>query len=46
MSTSLLFALALVIFHVGITLTFLMEDEPAEAPLPALARIPFERGAR
>ncbi|MCW1921253.1 hypothetical protein OKA05_01735 [Luteolibacter arcticus] len=46
MSTPVLFALALITFYVGITLTFLEKDDSVDAPLPALARVPIQQAAR
>ena len=46
MNTPVLFTLALVIFYVGITLTFLNKEETRLAPLPALARTPIHHVSR
>jgi hypothetical protein len=46
MSTPVLFTLALVIFYVGVTLTFLNKEDSLEAPLPVLVRAPIQQAAR
>jgi hypothetical protein len=46
MSTPVLFTLALVIFYVGVTLTFLNNEDAQEAPLRVPVRPPIQQVSR
>jgi hypothetical protein len=46
MSTPVLFTLALVIFYVGVTLTFLKNEDSQSAPLRVPVRGPIQQVSR
>jgi hypothetical protein len=46
MSTSVFFTLALVLFYLGVTLTFLNKEDSRQAPLPVPVRAPIQQVSR
>ena len=46
MTSPVFFTLALVLFYVGVTLTFLNKEDSQAKPLPAVVRVPIQQVAR